>query len=276
MNRSRRRFISWTALMGIGQVAGVGLAAELAANDPRRAITREELEALDHGATGGHLTCVRTPESNDGPYYYPSSPARRNIAEGRRGMPLRLGITVANANLPGANCAALPDTVVDVWHADADGMYSNVGSDLQNRDTTGETFMRGHQITDRDGYVEFDTVVPGWELVSLPPPTNVVIRATHIHVKLFQDEKVLTTQLYLPDRFLDMLYASVDPYRTHRLMTAPGLGRPVRRIHNGEDKIFVLDRSKPLRIRSEGTGIFAEATIGVVTLGSRGLPSLFR
>ncbi len=276
MNRSRRQFISWTTLIGIGQVAGIDLAAEVAEKDARRAITRQELDDLNNGLTSGRLTCVRTSESDNGPYYYPSSPARRNIAEGRAGIPLRLGITVANATLPGSKCAALPDAVVDIWHADADGMYSNVGSDLQNLDTTGETFMRGHQVTDRDGYVEFDTVVPGWELVSVPPPANMVVRATHIHVKVFQEDNVVTTQLYLPDEFLDGLYASVEPYRTHRVMTAPRLQQAVGRIHNGEDHIFVREQSKPLEIRREGTGVFAQATIGVVTLGSRGLPSLFR
>ncbi len=85
-------------------------------------------------------------------------------------MRLRLGVRVADALIPGSSCAPLPGAVVDVWQADADGMYSNVGGDLQNVDTVGQTFMRGHQLSNRDGYVEFDTVVPGWELVGVPIP----------------------------------------------------------------------------------------------------------
>ena len=276
MSFNRRKFIAGTGLIGIGQAAGVGLTAELAGKDARHPITRPEVDELQNKLARGRLTCMQTPESNDGPYYYPSSAARRDITEGGTGTRLRLGITVANAVAPGTPCEALPDAVVDVWQADAIGMYSNVGGDLQAVDTTGRTFMRGHQVTNSAGYVEFETVVPGWELVSVPPPVNVVVRATHIHVKVFQENKVATTQLYLPDELLDELYASVDPYKTHRKMTAPGLGRSVERVRNREDRVFIADQSKPLEVRRTGDGIFAVATIGINTLGSRGLPSLFR
>jgi protocatechuate 3,4-dioxygenase beta subunit len=276
MDRNRRRFIAGTALLGVGHAAGLGLAAEPAANAGRAAITKEEWDALRNKMGAGRFTCVRTPESTDGPFYYESSPARRNITEGRKGMRLRLGITVANATIVGAACAPLPGSVVDVWHSDADGMYSNVGGDLQTLDTVGQTFMRGHQVTDGEGYVEFDTVVPGWELVSVPPAPSVVLRATHIHVKVFQEHKVATTQLYFPDDLLDELYTSVDPYRTRRTRTVPGVERSFERIRNGEDSIFVADHSRPMEVRREGAGIFARATIGLVTVGSRGAPPLFR
>jgi len=262
--------------MGIGQIPGLGLTDELAGTSGRRAITRQEVDELQNKMVAGRFTCVRTAESGDGPFYYESSPARRDITEGRKGLRLRLGITVANATAAGSACALLPDAVVDVWQADADGMYSNVGGDLQTLDTLGQTFMRGHQLTNSAGYVEFDTVVPGWELVGVPPPQSQVLRATHIHVKVFHEHKIVTTQLYLPDPFLDELYASVDPYRTHRKMTAPGLKGSFERIRNTEDGIFLADRSKPMQVQRESGGIFAQATIGIVTLGSRGIGSLFR
>ena len=41
--------------------------------------------------------------------------------------------------------------------------------------------------------VEFDSVVPGWEV------GRNVVRATHVHVKVFHENKVATTQLYFPD-----------------------------------------------------------------------------
>ena len=275
MNYSRRRFIAGTTSVGISQVAGAGLTAQPVDNPGRRAITKQEQDTMQNALASGKLTCVRTPESNDGPFYYTSSPARRDITEGRRGMRLRLGVTVANS-VGTATCAPLAGAVVDVWHADADGMYSNVGGDMQTLDTTGQTFMRGHQITNRDGYVEFSTVVPGWELVGVLPPRNVVVRATHIHVKVFHENKVVTTQLYLPDELMDELYTSADPYRTHRQMTAPGVGHPVERISNHQDRTFLVDQSKPMEIRRTSDGILAQATIGIATLGSRGLPSLFR
>jgi protocatechuate 3,4-dioxygenase beta subunit len=276
MDRNRRRFLAGTTLMGVSQVAGIGWGGELAEPAGRRPVTRQELDQLQKEQSGGHFTCIRTPESTDGPFYYESSPARRDITEGRKGVRLRLGITVANATVVGAPCAPLADTVVDVWQTDADGIYSNVGTDLQMVDTRGQTFMRGHQVTNGEGYVEFNTVVPGWEIVAVPPPQSAFLRTTHIHLKIFREHKVATSQLYFPDDFLDRLYASVDPYKTHRKMTAPGLGRSFDRIRNGKDAIFLDDKSKPLEIRREGDGVFAHAMIGIVASGSHGVPSLFR
>jgi protocatechuate 3,4-dioxygenase beta subunit len=47
---------------------------------------------------------------------------------------------------------------VDVWHTDAAGIYSD--ESIEN--TTGQTFLRGYQITDSNGAVTFKTIVPGW------------------------------------------------------------------------------------------------------------------
>jgi protocatechuate 3,4-dioxygenase beta subunit len=135
--------------------------------------------------------------------------------------------------------------------------------------------MRGHQVTDADGRVEFNTVVPGWELVKAPPPLDVAVRTTHIHLKVFHEHKVTTAQLYFPDDLLDQLYASTDPYRTHRQMTAPGLNRMVDRIRNGEDPLFGAEQ--PMPVEKQGDVIVARATIGLVTMGTtQGARTLFR
>lgn len=275
MKKSRRRFIAATAALAASELAGQGVAAE--PRDGRKAMTQEEMDSLVLTMfKNPRHTCVRTPESNDGPFYYESSPLRRDITEGRKGARLKLIINV-EATIPGTVCAPLANSLVDVWHADADGMYSNVGNDIQNVDTRGGTFMRGHQVAGSDGRVEFDTVVPGWELVTAPPPINMIVRATHIHVKVFNDHKVATTQLYFTDAFLDELYAEADPYRANRQMTAPALkGRKVDRIRNDEDHIFVGDNSTPMTVTRQGDVLVAEATIGLVTIGTMGTKTLFR
>ncbi|MEP7312985.1 MAG: hypothetical protein ABI859_10405, partial [Pseudomonadota bacterium] len=247
-------------------------------NDGRTPMTQKEMEAvLGSAFRDPRYTCVRTPETMDGPFYFESSPRRRDITEGRKGARLKLIINVAIATPLGGACSPLENSVVDVWHADADGMYSNVGGDMQNVNTRGATFLRGHQVAGLDGRVEFDTVVPGWELVKAPPPINVGVRATHIHVKVFNDHKVATTQLYFADEFLEQLYKEVDPYRAHRQMTVPELkGRMVDRIRNGDDPVFNMDMSKPLAVERKGDVLVAEATIGVATIGNMGTKTLFR
>jgi protocatechuate 3,4-dioxygenase beta subunit len=233
-------------------------------------VTGADIDALARQRSGAQLTCVRTPESNDGPYYYTSSPRRRAVAEGRSGVPLKLRIAVASALRPGGACPPLSDAVVDIWHADADGLYSNVGADLQEEDTVGQTFMRGHQVTDATGMVEFDSVVPGWEI------GRNVARTTHVHVKVFHENKIVTTQLYFPNQFIDELYAGVDPYRRHLQRRAPGTERIFDRLRNEDDGGYLTDQSTPMPIRREADGVIAEATIGIVTLGSFGVAPLFR
>lgn len=270
---NRRRFIR-----AAGAVAGAGVSGMAMAQggDGRAAITRADLEALAQQRQGGTLTCVQTPESVDGPYYYPSSLARVALAEGREGVRLRLGITIANAVVGGDSCSPLPAAVVDVWHADAEGQYSNVAPGLQRTSTVGETFCRGHQVTDDSGYVEFDTIVPGWEFIETRPPSTVVRRTTHIHVKVFSDFKVTTTQLYFPDDYMNELYAGVQPYTANRSMEAPGSGRRYERITNAEDREFLSSQSRPMSLERTADGIVARATIGLATLGTRRLQTLFR
>jgi protocatechuate 3,4-dioxygenase beta subunit len=273
MDRRRRELITAGAVLLGSQMAG---AADPPFRDGRQAAKKQDALALGAHRANGRYTCVRTMESNEGPYYYESSLRRRDITEGRKGVPLHLRILVANAAQPGNTCSALIGAVVDVWQADADGQYSNVGTDFQHLDTVGQTYLRGHQVTDAAGYVEFQTIVPGWELVSVRPPQNAVLRATHIHVRVFHERQVTTTQLYFPDEYLDELYTSVDPYRTHRKMTAPGAAGEFDRLRNTQDRAFLEDQSRPMPIRRVAGGIAAEATIGLVTLGSRGFAPLFR
>lgn len=269
MDRHRRRLISTATTLAAAQLAGVRLAHAQAPRDGKDAVNSSVIDGLTAQRNPGRLTCAKTPESNDGPYYYISSLRRSALAEGRSGVPLKLRITVASALRAGDSCPPLSNAIVDIWHADADGLYSNVGTDLQATDTVGQTFMRGHQVTDAAGQVEFDSVVPGWEI------GRNVARATHVHVKVFHENKVLTTQLYFPDDFLDELYAGVDPYRAHRQMTAPG-GRLMNRLRNAEDGSFSVDQSTPMPLVRQSNAVLAEATIGISTLGSLGVAPLFR
>src|SRR6266480_7822612 len=90
----------------------------------------------------GTVTCVLTPEMTEGPYYIASERVRRNITEGRPGTPLTLRLTVVDAS----TCKAIKGAAVDIWHADAGGVYSGFGQGAASR-----TFMRGIQRTNARG-----------------------------------------------------------------------------------------------------------------------------
>jgi protocatechuate 3,4-dioxygenase beta subunit len=66
-----------------------------------------------------------SPELTEGPYYIGSEKIRRDITEGKPGLPLRLRIRVETVA-----GAPLPDAAVDVWHCDAQGVYSGFDSHL--------------------------------------------------------------------------------------------------------------------------------------------------
>ncbi len=111
----------------------------------------------------------------EGPYFTPNSPERASLLEPGLDGPV---ITLTGYVLTG-DCAPVAGALVDFWHADAQGVYDNVGYRC-----------RGHQFTDDQGRYTLETVVPG-----LYPG-----RTRHFHVKVQRPNgPVLTTQLYFPD-----------------------------------------------------------------------------
>lgn len=149
--------------------------------------------------------CFLTPQSIEGPYYLDPKLVRAQIAEGRTGVPLRVDLRV----IEGATCAPIVGARVELWHADAQGIYSGYEGqgDRQNLSTVGEKFLRGTQFTDAKGAASFQTIYPGWYAG----------RATHVHFKVLLDERsVLTGQMYFPDAVNEFIYANVSAY-TNRL-----------------------------------------------------------
>jgi intradiol ring-cleaving dioxygenase-like protein len=68
--------------------------------------------------------CVLSAEAIRGPFYVPKTLVRRNIAEGRPGVPLRVRFKVVDVN----GCQPLFGMAVEIWHCDASGVYSGYPS----------------------------------------------------------------------------------------------------------------------------------------------------
>lgn len=145
--------------------------------------------------------CWLTPQAVEGPFYRDPKLVRTDIREGRHGVPLHLALQIVEAGA----CTPLAGARVDVWHCDAQGLYSGYPGqgDAGTVDTTGQTFLRGSQTADAAGRVGFETIYPGW----YPG------RATHVHVKVFLDARTMFTgQIYFPDALSEFLYAQVPAY----------------------------------------------------------------
>jgi protocatechuate 3,4-dioxygenase beta subunit len=187
------------------------------------------------GVASGAVTCVLTPEQTEGPYYIAKELVRRNITEGRRGTPLSLRAFVVDA----ATCRPIKGAAVDVWHADAGGVYSGFGAGASSR-----SFMRGIQKTNAKGLALFRSVYPGWYQG----------RTVHIHVKVHLGGNVVHTgQLYFPDAVTDAAYRK-----------APYTARPGRDIRNATDSVYRNGGKKSLMsVRKNGAGYVATITMGV-------------
>jgi protocatechuate 3,4-dioxygenase beta subunit len=189
------------------------------------------------GVATGTVRCVLAPEQTEGPYYIPDEKVRRNITEGKRGVPLTLRATVVDAS----TCKPIRGAAVDIWHCDAGGVYSGFGQGASSR-----TFLRGMQRTNLHGLALLKTIYPGWYQG----------RTVHIHVKVHVGGNVVHTgQLYFPDTLTDKVYKKV-PYNS----------RPARTTRNANDFVYANGgKSSLLNVRSDGAGGYVAAiTMGVV------------
>jgi protocatechuate 3,4-dioxygenase beta subunit len=192
-------------------------------------------EAGPAGVASGAVACVLTPEQTEGPYYIAGEKLRRNITEGRPGVPLLLRLRVVDAS----TCRPIRGAAVDIWHADALGVYSGFGAGRRNR-----TAMRGIQRTDRTGLARFRSVYPGWYQG----------RTVHIHVKVHLAGNVVHTgQLYFPDSVTDRVFRR-KPYSR----------RPRRSTRNANDFVFAQGgRRSLLHLRKVGSAYVGSITLGV-------------
>jgi protocatechuate 3,4-dioxygenase beta subunit len=205
-------------------------------------------------------TCVLAQEETQGPYWFDVDSIRSDIREGRPGLTLALALRVhdlSSCSVGGA-VRPVPNSVVEIWHCDAGGVYSGfataatgepppgrppgapnlrggerpggppVGASSNGSYSSGNpeatpsddgTYLRGAQAADANGVVRFTTIYPGW----YPG------RTTHIHCKVHLDRRtVLTTQLYFDDNLTEEIYRKIPPYTEHT----------VRDTRNDTDSIY--------------------------------------
>ena len=116
-----------------------------------------------------------TSADQEGPYFSPGSPERSSLIEGgMQGVPILITGKVLDQD-----CNPIAGAKVDLWLADVNGQYDNVGYRL-----------RGHTYSNEAGEYAIESIETG--LYTGRPP--------HIHVKVFDADGVelLTTQMYFP------------------------------------------------------------------------------
>lgn len=179
----------------------------------------EQEESLSVSDQDGN--CVVIPQETAGPFPMDLSDNpeyfRQDTTEGKEGVSLDLTLNVVDVN---NGCTPISNARVDIWYCDKDGAYSGFTRQPGGRDTRGETFCRGIQLTDAVGRVRFRTIYPGW----YPG------RVTHIHFRVYLNNGLAaTSQLAFPDEINN------DVYHT-RLYSNRGVNTSVP--SNSRDGIF--------------------------------------
>ena len=151
--------------------------------------------------------CVLTPEAGEGPFYLDPKLLRSDITAGQPGAPLQLALQVVRTG----DCATLANARVDVWQADALGLYSGyekqsgVGG-VSTKAAVGQQYLRGTQFTDTAGNAQFRTIFPSLYGGRTP----------HVHVKVFLgNNEVVASQIFFPDEISKEVFAEWRPYREH-------------------------------------------------------------
>ncbi|SFC53647.1 dioxygenase family protein [Flavobacterium phragmitis] len=186
----RKEFLRGLGLVGIGTLAIPIINACSKDGDSSEASTGTD-SGSSSGSGSSSSSCSVTPSETAGPFptITPSSLVKSNIVMDRIGVAFTIKITIKNTK---ASCAVLKDAIVDIWHCDKDGYYSEYGgTSMQSVNYTSYHFLRGRQTTDENGLVTFTSIFPGWYSG----------RATHIHVHIYNASgtSLLVTQIAFPE-----------------------------------------------------------------------------
>jgi protocatechuate 3,4-dioxygenase beta subunit len=185
----------------LGSFAAAGMLG-CSGNGARAASESSPAEASSSGPS-----CVVRPQQTEGPYFVDEKLNRSDLTTdpatgaARPGVPLRIAFRVSRTSA--GICGPLAGALVDVWHCDAFGAYSDIGA------TVGSKFLRGYQVSDPSGNAQFSTIYPGWYTG----------RAVHVHFKIRSNAGAVsrfefTSQLYFDEAVTDAVHAQ-PPYSSH-------------------------------------------------------------
>ena len=148
------------------------------------------------------------------------SGSARNTAAWQAERSLKTGrsFLVVNAD----TCLPIENASIDIWHTDADGVYSapiNTMCNSTDLSARSMLFCRGVQFTGADGRAHFNTIYPGWYSG----------RTTHIHATIrVNGTEMVTTQFYFDDVLSNSIYKNHASYSR----------RPVKDTTNVSDSVI--------------------------------------
>lgn len=185
--------------------------------------------------------CVVRPEMTVGPYFVDEKLNRADIRGDRTGAELQLTLRVYKVD---SSCTPLVGAFVDLWHCDAAGLYSDVAQE----GTSGQTFLRGYQVTDSNGVVNFITIYPGWY----------TSRAVHIHFKIRDALTTNPTQYH----FISQFFFN-ETLTTQVHAQAPYVAKGTRDTLNTTDNIYLNNGGSQMVLPVVQSGSIYQATFDI-------------
>ena len=167
----------------------------------KNSLTRKEFIKISSLATAGGILlpkflisqdCEFTTQDILGPFYDENAPYRTVLSSpDEPGTPISISGRIFSSDCE----TPLPNTLVEVWHANNDGCYSVFEICETGNLENDEFHLRGKMLTNENGYYEFHTIQPGYY----------GSRPKHFHIKFTaHDGHTLVTQIYFAeDPFID-------------------------------------------------------------------------
>jgi catechol 1,2-dioxygenase len=181
-----------------------------------------------------------SPEAIEGPFYLPGAP---ELKEAPHVLPMRPDergeVLYFIGRVTDGQGQAIAGAELDVWHADADGLYANIHPSVPPWN------LRGRFKTDASGEFEVRTIVPPPYEIPKDGPTGKVLnvmgrhffRPAHLHVKVRHPNfGEMTSQIYfaggeyldsdVANAVRDGLVAPLEHYTDGAAIRERGLGKP--------------------------------------------------
>ncbi|ADQ81425.1 intradiol ring-cleavage dioxygenase [Riemerella anatipestifer] len=187
----RKKFLQ-KGLLGLGTIVAIPSIITSCSKD------RESGSTTSTDSSTGN--CSLSPSETAGPFPIktPAQLVRENIVGDRSGVTLLINLTVQDQS---NNCQPMAGVLVDIWHCDAEGNYSQYGGGgMQQANYTSNNFLRGRSTTDKNGQVSFISIFPGWYKG----------RAPHIHLEILNanGSSIRVSQIAFPKSVCDTVYAT--------------------------------------------------------------------
>ena len=132
--------------------------------------------------------CKITPPQSTGPFYKePSKIFNNDMTNNGKAIGKRIKVYGKVLN---NKCKPISNAVLDIWQANSFGKY-NHQADLSESRKDNEFYGYMRLLSNERGEYSFNTILPGSYRVSKD-----LIRTPHIHFKVTNNKKQLTTQMY--------------------------------------------------------------------------------